>query len=92
MMSDGWLALVLVVLLALASVSVRTFVGLEARQKPGRLAVLLVSGALGVSLVGTLAGWDYWLPGLVLGLAVVELGPTVLSVVRALLRRKGGDV
>jgi hypothetical protein len=42
--------------------------------------------------VGTLAGWDYWLPGLVLGLAVVELGPTVLTAVRALVRRKGGDL
>lgn len=91
-MSDAWWVVLVVVGLALASVTVRTFVALELRQKPGRLAVLLVSGALGVSLVGTLAGWDLWLPGLVLGLAVVELGPTVLSVVRALLRRKGGDV
>ena len=91
-MSDVWWVVVVVVGLALASVTVRTFVALEARQKPGRLAVLLVSAALGVSLVGTLAGWGYWLPGLVLGLAVVELGPTVLSVARALLRRKGGDV
>ena len=91
-MSDGWIVVMLVIGLALASVSVRTFVGLEQRDKLGRLAVLVVTAALGVSLVGTLAGWDYWLPGLVLGLAVVELGPTVLTAVRALVRRKGGDL
>lgn len=90
-MSEGWIALVLVIGLALASVSVRTFVALEQRARLGRLVVIIVTAALGVSLVGTLAGWAYWLSGLVLGLAVVELGPTVLSVVRAVLRRKGGD-
>lgn len=91
-MSEGWIALVLVIGLALASVSVRTFVALDQRARLGRLVVIVVTATLGVSLVGTLAGWDYWLPGLVLGLAVVELGPTVLSVVRALIKRKGGDV
>lgn len=91
-MSDGWWALVIVVALALASVSVRAFVALPREQRMGRAVVLILSGALGMGLVGTFAGWDYWLPGLVLGLAVVELGPTVLSVVRAVVRRKGGDV
>ena len=91
-MSDGWWVVVVVVALALASVSVRAFVALPSEQRIGRLVVLILSGALGMGLVGTFAGWAYWLPGLVLGLAVVELGPTVLSVVRAVVRRKGGDV
>jgi hypothetical protein len=91
-MDAGWLVLVLVVALALASVSVRALIALEPRQRPGRVVVLLLSAALAVSLVGTFADWDYWPVGLVVGLAVVELGPTVAGVVKTFVRRKGGDL
>ena len=95
-MSPGWLVVVLVAALALASVSVRALVVLPALLRPGRLVVLLLSASLGVALAGTLGDWDLWPVGLIVGLAVVELGPTVLSgakaFVRALVKRKSsGD-
>jgi len=93
--SPGWLVVVLVAALALASVSVRALVALPAALRPGRLVVLLLSSALGVSLAGTFGEWDLWPVGLVVGLAVVELGPTVLSgaqaLMKAFVKRKGGD-
>jgi len=91
-MSAGWIVLVLVVALALASVSVRALIALEPSLRPGRVVVLLLSSALAVSLVGTLGEWDYWPVGLVVGLAVVELGPAVADAARALVRRKGGGL
>jgi hypothetical protein len=91
-MSPGWIVLVLVVALALASVSVRALIALEPQLRAGRVVVLLLSASLAVSLVGTFAEWDYWPVGLVVGLAVVELGPAVADAVRALVKRKGGDL
>ena len=91
-MSPGWVAVALIVALALASVSVRALIALEPRLRSGRVIVLLLSSALAVSLVGTFAEWDYWPVGLVVGLAVVELGPAVANAVKAIVRRKGGDL
>ena len=68
-MSPGWLVVALIAALALASVSVRALVALPTPLRPGRLVVLLLSSALGVSLAGTFGEWGMWPVGLIVGLA-----------------------
>lgn len=91
-MSPITILIACVVALALAVQSFRVLVDLEPARRAGRLALLFVAAGLGLLVVHSLEGWDYAALGCVGGLAVVELGPTVTSAIRALVRRKGGDV
>lgn len=96
-MSAGWAVVAFLVALALASMSLRVLIGLPAAQRPGR--VVLIAGTIGLALgvFGTLWGWELWAVWALVGLALVEVGPVVLSVARgagsaakAWLERKGG--
>jgi len=76
--------------LALASYSVRLLVQAPPAERLRRGLVLVASAGLGVLLGGWALGWDSWPAGLVAGLAVVEVGPAVLRMVRRRLG-PGGD-
>lgn len=98
-LSLGWWLVIAIVTLALAGVSLKNFAELEPSKKPWRFFVLLGCVGLSVALVGTFAGWSLWAPGVVLGLAVVELGVPALGAigavfraVGALARRKGDEL
>jgi len=89
--SPWTILLVVVVALALAVQSVRVLVALHPAQRLGRLVVLAVAAVLGLVVTAELYGWDFAAVGVVVGLAVVELGPTVADVVKRLMRRKGDE-
>lgn len=90
-MSTEWIVGVALVALALASYSVRRLVALPRAERVGRLAVLVVSGLFGLALA-TIADRAWWPLGLVVGVAVVEVGPVAYRALAALVRRKGGDL
>jgi len=95
----GWAWWVLLgCLLALASFSVRQLIALPGIDRPGRLVLLLMSAGLGVGIA--LAVDDtHWFLGFVVGLAVVEIGPIVIDMLKqgagavvAIFRKKSGDL
>jgi drug/metabolite transporter (DMT)-like permease len=81
-MSDTAFLITLLVALALASYSVRLLIYAPPTERPKRAALLGASALLGVLVVGWADTWASWPAGVIIGLAVVELGAVVLRRVR----------
>jgi len=104
-MSTTVLIVSILVALGLAVYSVRVLVGLPRDQRTGRLALLLVAAALGVSVVWLLRSLllsagvvgddvtvDQLLPlGLITGVGVVELGPALSRAALRVIGRKARE-
>lgn len=88
-MSTGWGLVLLVAALALAVQSVRVLVQLPQPLRKGRLIVLAVAALLGFAVGSVIFESGEWPIGPVIGLAVVELGPSVLGVARRYVKRRG---
>lgn len=85
-MSDTVYWLVFGAGLALASYSVSRVVSARPARRKAKALTLALSAGLGVLLGGWVLGWDSWPGGLLAGLAVVEVGPTVAAKVRGKVR------
>ena len=94
-MTTEWILTAILVALVLAAVAIVRASELDAGPRRVRLFVLVVSAALGtlamIPIVELLAAADWsWLAlGPALGCAAVTVGPPVVRVVVAALRRKG---
>ena len=91
MSETGWIVLVALAAIALASMTVRDVAKLRGRE----LHVYLVAAGLAAFLGGAIAveiDGSYCGLGIAEGLACVELGPVVGQVARKIIRRKGDDL
>lgn len=85
-MSTEWIIIVLVAGLALALSSLRSLAKMKPQDRAWYGALLFAAGLLGMTVAPPATAllsadgetsWTYWPLGLVAGLAVVELGPTL---------------
>ena len=94
-MTTEWILTAILVALVLAAVAIVRASELDAGPRRVRLAVLAASAVLGtlamVPIVALLdaADWSWLALGPLLGCAAVTVGPPVVRVVVAALRRKG---
>lgn len=88
-MSDDVWSVVLLLALVLASYSFAVLLGfapvvergtrLQPKERPRRALLIGLTAGAGVIAVGSAFDWSEWPAGLLLGVAVVELGPYVYT-------------